>query len=263
MRDAEAIRRVSASSWPDAIQWPQDEKCRGGGVCHGQDNECTGSGLDRASGTLRTRTGFVDPLHVATRTRKWRGKPWICPRLVKWMPHFDSQRMESCLLASEKRTERKNDGATQAAYDAICGGWRIGQHDARGSVAVGHTGLGVDVVGRARHACQTTGPHRFARVDESALARCRFKDAGCPSGGRQGRHVVVTQGFIGRHRRWQHIHLRPGRLGLQCGLAWPLPWARGSVTIWKDVPGMMNADPKRHPRRCDGARGWTMQRPSN
>jgi aspartate kinase len=60
------------------------------------------------------------------------------------------------------------------------------------------------------------------------------------------RHVVVTQGFIGRHSDGSTSTL--GREGSDYSAAL-LAVAVGAqeVTIWKDVPGMMNADPKRHP----------------
>jgi aspartate kinase len=58
--------------------------------------------------------------------------------------------------------------------------------------------------------------------------------------------VVVTQGFIGRHDSGRTSTL--GREGSDYSAAL-LAVAVGSesVTIWKDVPGMMNADPKWHP----------------
>jgi len=96
-----------------------------------------------------------------------------------------------------------------------------------------------------RETLQTAGPHRAARVDEGTL-----NEAGASLRGRlsepTGRQVVVTQGFIGRHSDGSTSTL--GREGSDYSAAL-LAVAVGAqeVTIWKDVPGMMNADPKRHP----------------
>lgn len=96
-----------------------------------------------------------------------------------------------------------------------------------------------------RDTLATTGPHRFARVDESTL-----EEAGATLrlalAQPKGRHVVVTQGFIGRQANGSTSTL--GREGSDYSAAL-LAVAVGAsdVTIWKDVPGMMNADPKRHP----------------
>ena len=96
-----------------------------------------------------------------------------------------------------------------------------------------------------RETLHTSGPHRFARVDESTL-----HDAGATLraalAAQTGPHVVVTQGFIGQHADGTTSTL--GREGSDYSAAL-LAVAVGaeSVTIWKDVPGMTNADPKRHP----------------
>ena len=94
-----------------------------------------------------------------------------------------------------------------------------------------------------RDTLATTGPHRFARVDEAQLI-----DLGAPlrdvlNGWPQ---VVVTQGFLGRHADGRTSTL--GREGSDYSAALlAVACSATSVTIWKDVPGMMNADPKRHP----------------
>ena len=96
-----------------------------------------------------------------------------------------------------------------------------------------------------RQTISTHGPHRFARVDESTLhlAGQSLREALLDDAGRQ---IVVTQGFIGRHEDGKTSTL--GREGSDYSAAL-LAVATGSkeVTIWKDVPGMMNADPKRYP----------------
>ena len=58
--------------------------------------------------------------------------------------------------------------------------------------------------------------------------------------------IVVTQGFLGRHADNRTSTL--GREGSDYSAALlAVACSATSVTIWKDVPGMMNADPKRHP----------------
>ena len=57
--------------------------------------------------------------------------------------------------------------------------------------------------------------------------------------------IVVTQGFLGRHTNGRTSTL--GREGSDYSAALlAVACSASSVTIWKDVPGMMNADPKRH-----------------
>lgn len=95
-----------------------------------------------------------------------------------------------------------------------------------------------------RDTLDTTGPHRFARVDEAQLQSmgAPLRDVLCGSS-----QVVVTQGFIGRHANGRTSTL--GREGSDYSAALlAVACSASSVTIWKDVPGMMNADPKRHPK---------------
>jgi aspartate kinase len=59
-------------------------------------------------------------------------------------------------------------------------------------------------------------------------------------------NFIITQGFIGRAENGQTITL--GRDGSDFSAAIFASCLRAeSVTIWKDVPGVMNADPKRLP----------------
>ena len=96
-----------------------------------------------------------------------------------------------------------------------------------------------------RQTILTSGPHRSARVQElnlgpdgASLRRLLTEKA--------GRFVVVTQGFIGRHEDGRTSTL--GREGSDYSAALlAVAVGTSSVTIWKDVPGMMNADPKRYP----------------
>ena len=96
-----------------------------------------------------------------------------------------------------------------------------------------------------RDTLQTDGPHRFARVEESGLTAMGQTLRGQWDGSDPPR-IVVTQGFIGRHSDGRTSTL--GREGSDYSAALLAVAAHcASVTIWKDVPGMMNADPKRHP----------------
>ena len=95
-----------------------------------------------------------------------------------------------------------------------------------------------------RDTLATTGPHRFARVDESQL-----QSMGAPL--RELLERIASKswspkGFIGRHAKGRTSTL--GREGSDYSAALlAVACSASSVTIWKDVPGMMNADPKRHP----------------
>ena len=149
-------------------------------------------------------------------------------------------RMEACWHEAHEAEER---GATQAAYDAFVAAGELASTTLVEAWlrASGLASTWWDV----RDTLATTGPHRFARVDEATLheAGASLRDVLQGAG---GRHVVVTQGFIGRHSDGTTSTL--GREGSDYSAAL-LAVAVGAeeVTIWKDVPGMMNADPKRHP----------------
>ena len=93
-----------------------------------------------------------------------------------------------------------------------------------------------------RDTLETSGPHRFARVDEAQLNELGTPLREMLNGSPQ---VVVTQGFLGRHANGRTTTL--GREGSDYSAALlAVACSATSVTIWKDVPGMMNADPKRH-----------------
>lgn len=149
-------------------------------------------------------------------------------------------RMASCW---EEATQAEASGDSIAAYDAFVAAGELASTTlvAGWLLKAGLPATWWDV----RETLQTAGPHRAARVDEGTLnetgASLRRRLAE-----RTGRHVVVTQGFIGRHSDGSTSTL--GREGSDYSAAL-LAVAVGAqeVTIWKDVPGMMNADPKRHP----------------
>lgn len=95
----------------------------------------------------------------------------------------------------------------------------------------------------ARTVVRTDGRHRSARVDWEAGAEgaeaMRAKVPGAP-------FRVVTQGFIGGAKDDTTTTL--GREGSDFSAAiFAYLLDAESVTIWKDVPGMFNADPNRFP----------------
>ena len=91
----------------------------------------------------------------------------------------------------------------------------------------------------AREVICTDSDYRFAKIDwENTRIACQKKWAGflsaCP---------ILTQGFIGSDRKGKTTTLgREGSDFTAAILATSLDAA--SVTIWKDVPGVLNADPK-------------------
>lgn len=109
------------------------------------------------------------------------------------------------------------------------------------SAYLNHVGVSnnwVDV----RNIIQTDNTHRDARVDwelTEKLAQERLNDLF----NQNTRNIVITQGFIGSSS--ENFTTTLGREGsdFTAGiLAFCLN--AESVTIWKDVPGMLNADPK-------------------
>ena len=94
-----------------------------------------------------------------------------------------------------------------------------------------------------RDTLATTGPHRFARVDEAQLQSMGAPLREVLDGSSQ---IVVTQGFHRASRGRANLHAGARGFRLQRRPAGGGLFSIVSVTIWKDVPGMMNADPKRH-----------------
>jgi aspartate kinase len=93
----------------------------------------------------------------------------------------------------------------------------------------------------ARHVIVTDNHYREGRVDWDATQK-RIKDL--ESGINNQYNVVLTQGFIGGANS-QNSTTTLGREGSDYSAA-ILAYCLGaeSVTIWKDVPGFLNADPK-------------------
>jgi aspartate kinase len=60
------------------------------------------------------------------------------------------------------------------------------------------------------------------------------------------KHIAITQGFIGRSAEGLATTLGRDGSDYSAAIIASCLWAE-SVTIWKDVPGVMNADPKRVP----------------
>jgi aspartate kinase len=91
----------------------------------------------------------------------------------------------------------------------------------------------------ARHIVRTDARHRDARVDwvRSATAVSTLNQW------LQSKDIVIIQGFIGSSDKGNSTTLgREGSDFTAAIMAYLLNAA--SVTIWKDVPGMLNADPK-------------------
>ena len=153
------------------------------------------------------------------------------------------ERMESCWHEAYGSTAECDVLDKAVAYDALVAAGELASTTLVHAwlQAIGKSAVWWDV----RQTISTHGPHRFARVDESTLhlAGQSLREAFLNDAGRQ---IVVTQGFIGRHEDGKTSTL--GREGSDYSAAL-LAVATGSkeVTIWKDVPGMMNADPKRYP----------------
>ena len=146
-------------------------------------------------------------------------------------------RMESCWQASEQVRPQSMD----AAYDAMVAAGELASTTLVATWLV-HEGMSAawwDV----RDTLHTSGPHRFARVDEASLGQAGTSLRACMD---DEAHVVVTQGFIGRHADGTTSTLGREGSDYSAALLAVAVNAEG-VTIWKDVPGMMNADPKRHP----------------
>lgn len=92
----------------------------------------------------------------------------------------------------------------------------------------------------ARNFVVTSGHHRRARVDwettESLIDRMVRRLL--------SRQIVLTQGFIGRSS--ENFTTTLGREGSDyTGAIFAYCLGADSLTIWKDVPGVLNADPKR------------------
>lgn len=105
--------------------------------------------------------------------------------------------------------------------------------------------LGINTMWQdARQLIRTDDHFREGRVDWKATAECvkaAIPQAGSP-------RTIVTQGFIGGTLTTDHCSLNTTTLGREGSdysaaiLAYCLD--AESVTIWKDVPGFLNADPK-------------------
>jgi aspartate kinase len=98
----------------------------------------------------------------------------------------------------------------------------------------------------ARDLVRTDALYRSARVDWSASAEL-VKEAFSSGDGQEPVHYpVITQGFIGATEEGFTTTL--GREGSDFSAAiFAYLLDAESVTIWKDVPGMFNADPNRFP----------------
>jgi aspartate kinase len=97
-----------------------------------------------------------------------------------------------------------------------------------------------------RDMVRTDALHRSARVDWEASAALVKEQFSSGDGQEAVHYPVVTQGFIGATAEGFTTTL--GREGSDFSAAiFAYLLDADSVTIWKDVPGMFNADPKRFP----------------
>jgi aspartate kinase len=98
----------------------------------------------------------------------------------------------------------------------------------------------------ARELVRTDALYRAARVDWQTSTELLREQFGSADGQEPVRFPVVTQGFIGATQEGFTTTL--GREGSDFSAAiFAYLLDAESVTIWKDVPGMFNADPKRFP----------------
>ena len=98
----------------------------------------------------------------------------------------------------------------------------------------------------ARDLVRTDALHRSARVEWEASAALVKEHFSSGDGQEAVHYPVVTQGFIGATEEGFTTTL--GREGSDFSAAiFAYLLDAESVTIWKDVPGMFNADPKRFP----------------
>lgn len=99
----------------------------------------------------------------------------------------------------------------------------------------------------ARGLIRTDNTYREGRVNWTVTKVLVEKNA-LPVLAAEGQHekVIITQGFIGRSNEGQCVTL--GREGSDYSAAvFAFTLDAREVTIWKDVPGVLNADPKRFP----------------
>lgn len=99
----------------------------------------------------------------------------------------------------------------------------------------------------AREFVITDETHRFAEVNWPATEEscASLKEQWSRQGARE-RRIAITQGFIGRSRQGETVTL--GREGSDYSAAvFAYVLDARAVTIWKDVPGMLNADPRWYP----------------
>lgn len=92
----------------------------------------------------------------------------------------------------------------------------------------------------ARKVVKTDNLHRQAKVDWGASqALIKSQVVNAPEG-----HIIISQGFIGSNAKYNSTTL--GREGSDFSAAiFATSLDAESVTIWKDVPGVLNADPKK------------------
>jgi len=95
----------------------------------------------------------------------------------------------------------------------------------------------------ARNIIRTGDKHREAKIDWERTKENVFSNIDAYFSARGNQKIAITQGFIGHNEKGETTTL--GREGSDFSasiLAWCLN--AEEVIIWKDVPGVLNADPK-------------------
>ena len=175
----------------------------------------------------------------------WRSpKPWAC-RPRSW---------KQCAVAWKAAGKPRNRCAPNPWMRRMTPWWRQGNSQAPRWWRPGFQGRHVGgMVGCARHAAHLRSASLRAwtvHVGRSWNVTAHPHGRG-PRGGHPRLHRAT--------RRRQHEHVGQGRLRLQrCPSA--VAVGAAGVTIWKDVPGMMNADPKRHPEAVTVPKSTTQKR---
>jgi len=145
--------------------------------------------------------------------------------------------VDSIFSNLDEQLEKKED--FDQVYDQV-----VSLGEVLSSIIVHHYLLSQKVTSHwidARNFIKTDNTFREGKVDWSGTAECIQELTSILSD-----KIVITQGFIGRTPEGHTTTL--GREGSDFSAAiFASSLHAESVTIWKDVPGVMNADPKRFP----------------
>ncbi len=150
--------------------------------------------------------------------------------------------LDASFLELQQTLSRSSNGPLDADYDRI-----VSLGEVWSTLVVGahleHAGI-TNTWLDARTVVRTDATYRSAKVDWQASGDLAARHLRPLFAGNPGR--VVTQGFIGSTADGRTTTLGREGSDFSAAIFAYLLDAR-SVTIWKDVPGMFNADPKRFP----------------